>query len=314
VKKYLNSIFTFAMLKNSFFPFALVFCSLFAVVCAKAQEMIPIQGGTFTMGCTLAQKSGCDLNGGSCCDWELPNRQVSLSDYSIGKYEVTQGEWKALFGSNPSYFPACGDNCPVEQVSWLDALVYCNRLSESKGYTPCYYTDANFTQIYGKSGSTWSLPNQDITIYWREDANGYYLPTEAQWEYAARGGYKSSNKEFSGSNSIGDVAWYSSNSSSTTHTKGTKTANELGIFDMSGNVWEWCFDTYAGGVYPNTNDCCNPTAPDGTTAHTSAGGSSRVERGGGWGDGATGSRVSIRFYSTPYFRYGGIGFRLCRSQ
>jgi formylglycine-generating enzyme required for sulfatase activity len=294
---------------------------LFLGKVAMAQEMVFVQGGTFTMGCTLAQKTGCDV--GSCCDWELPNRQVSLSDYSIGKYEVTQGEWKVLFGSNPSYFIGCGDNCPVEQVSWFDALVYCNRLSESKGYTPCYYTNANFTQIYGKSGNTWSLPNQDITIYWREDANGYHLPTEAQWEYAARGGYKSTNKEFAGSNSIGDVAWYWDNSQVTytpnlqnkgTHTKGTKNANELGIFDMSGNVWEWCFDTYAGGAYPNTNDCCNPTAPDGTTLHTSAGGSYRIGRGGSWVTFAFCSRVSFRNSYYPYNRDSNIGFRLCRSQ
>lgn len=276
---------------------------------AQSPEMVFVQGGTFTMGCTLAQKTGCNV--GKCCDWELPNHQVSLSDYYIGKYEITQGEWKALFGTNPSRFSACGDNCPVEQVSWLDALVYCNRLSESKGFTACYYTNANFTQIYGKSGSTWSLPNQEITIYWREDANGYYLPTEAQWEYAARGGYKSTNKEFSGSNTVDDVAWYSGNSGNTTHQKGTRTANELGIFDMSGNVWEWCFDTY--GSY-NNNDCCNPTASNGSTSHTSALGSYRVIRGASWGKDAFSSRIYNRIGSSPSSRGNDIGFRLCRSQ
>ncbi len=302
-----------------------IFCSFFAAMTSLSQspEMVTVQGGTFTMGCTLAQKTGCASGGGSCCDWELPNRQVSLSDYSIGKYEVTQGEWKALFGSNPSYFTACGDNCPVEQVSWLDALIYCNRLSESKGYTPCYYTDVNLSKIYGKSGSTWSLPNQDITIYWREDANGYHLPTEAQWEYAARGGYKSSNKEFAGSNIVDDAAWFWDNSTVTyspnyngkgTHTKGTKNANQLGIFDMSGNVWELCFDTYSGAGYPNTNDCCNPTAPDGMTSHTSLFGSTRVFRGGCWYYYAFYCRVSYRVNYAPGIRNYGIGFRFCRSQ
>jgi formylglycine-generating enzyme required for sulfatase activity len=282
---------------------------------AHTQEMVAIQGGTFTMGCTLAQKTGCATGGGSCCPDELPNRQVTISDYTIGKYEVTQGEWKALFGSNPSGFPVCGDNCPVEKVSWLDALVYCNRLSESKGYVPCYYTDAAYTQIYGKSGSTWDLPNQKTVTYWRQDANGFRLPTEAEWEYAARGGYKSSNKEFAGSNMIDDVAWYGVNSGNTTHLKGTKNANELDVFDLSGNVWEWCFDTYAGGVYPNANDCCNPTVPHGGTTNISMGGNSkRVERGGSWYDSIYAGRVSIRFYTNPTNRENFLGFRLCRSQ
>lgn len=305
-------------MKKYLFPFLLL-QSL--TTFAQKPEMVFVEGGSFTMGCTISTSVGCSSAGGDCCSFELPTHTVVLSSYYIGKYEVSQKEWRDAFtgtgaNANPSYLSSCGDDCPVEQVSWLDALVYCNRRSEMDGYQPVYYTDANFSQVYGKvNSSNWQLANSNITIYSRPDANGYRLPSEAQWEYAARGGTRyTDNFEFSGSNNINNVAWYSSNSGNTTHKKGTKSPNQLGIFDMSGNVYEWCWDTYNGGAYPNSNSSCNPTAPDGTEQTESYNVFRRVFRGGDWTRSASYCRVSYRNLNDPGSRRGVIGVRLCRPQ
>ena len=166
-------------------------------------NMIFVEGGTFQMGSN---------NGDSD---EKPVHRVTVSDFYIGKYEVTQKEWYEVMGNNPSRFK--GRNLPVEEVSWYDAVEFCNKKSKAEGLTPCY---------------TGSRKNTKCNF----SANGYRLPTEAEWAYAARGGIKSKGYKYSGSNTIGDVAWYISNSGSKTHTVGTKKANELGIYDMTGNV------------------------------------------------------------------------------
>ncbi|MEI6207530.1 MAG: SUMF1/EgtB/PvdO family nonheme iron enzyme, partial [Desulfuromonadales bacterium] len=193
---------------------------------------------------------------------EKPTHQVTLGDFYIGKYEVTQGQWKAVMGSNPSGFTACGDNCPVEQVNWNDVQTFITKLNQSSGMN-------------------------------------YRLPTEAEWEYAARSGGKS--EKYSGSSDVNAVAWYSGNAGSpgTTHQVGLKQANGLGLYDMSGNAWEWVNDWY--GAFSSVAQT-NPTGP--TT------GSGRVIRGGGWGDNATRVRASLRYNYTPSNRISDLSFRL----
>ncbi len=224
-------------------------------------EMVAVKGGTFTMGATSEQ-------GSDAYDWEKPAHSVTLSDYYIGKFEVTQELWEAVMGSNPSRFK--GSKLPVEKVSWDDCQTFIRKLNS--------LTVANFR-----------------------------LPTEAEWEFAARGGSKSKGYKYSGSNSIGEVAWYTVNcydkgSSSPdygTHAVGTKSPNELGIYDMSGNVWEWCQDWY--GSYSSGSQT-NPTGPSSASI--------RVDRGGSWSNNARYCRVSDRSRSTPDCRYIFLGLRL----
>ena len=193
---------------------------------------------------------------------EKPTHQVTLSSYYIGKTEVTQELWQAVMGSNPSGFS--GANLPVEKVSWEDCQIFIAILNE----------------LTGK--------------YFR-------LPTEAEWEYAARGGSKSQGYKYSGSNTVDDVAWYPSNSSSKTHPVATKAPNELGIYDMSGNVLERCSDWYSSSYYSSSSQY-NPTGP--------ASGSRRVYRGGSWGSSARLCRVSYRDYNGPSYRFYNLGLRL----
>ena len=196
---------------------------------------------------------------------EKPTHQVTLTnDYYIGKYEVTQALWKAVMGKRPSYFK--GDNLPVEQVSWEDCQKFISKLNS----------------ITGKN---------------------FHLPTEAEWEYAARGGKKSMGYQYSGSNNLSDVAWYNGNSGNKTHVVGSKQANELGIYDMSGNVWEWCQDLF--GSY-GSSPLINPT---GATS-----GAFRVNRGGGWYYDAWDCRSSYRLVRTPDFCCNNLGFRLVLSE
>ncbi len=215
-------------------------------------DMIMVEGGTFTMGATPEQ--------GDAYDWEKPTHQVTLSSFMIGKYEVTQAQWEAVMGSNPSSFK--GDNLPVEFVSWNDCQTFIKKLNS----------------ITGKN---------------------FRLPTEAEWEYAARGGNKSRGYKCAGSDNIDDVAWYDDNSGVMTHAVGTKQPNELGLYDMSGNVWEWCSDWY--GDYSSSAQ----TNPTGATS-----GLYRVCRGGCWFYGAGYCRVSYRFDITPDYSFDGLGLRL----
>jgi formylglycine-generating enzyme required for sulfatase activity len=231
--------------------------------------MVFVEGGTFQMGST---------NG---YDDEKPVHTVTVKSFYMGKYEVTQKEWVAIMGSNPSNFK--GDNLPVEQVSWNDAIEYCNRLSQKEGLTPAY------------RGSVDSM----VCNF---NASGYRLPTEAEWEYAAKGGNKDYiTYEYSGGNGVDGVAWYGGNSGSSTHPVGTKQPNSLGLYDMSGNVWEWCWDWY--GSYSGGSQ----TDPRGASS-----GSYRVFRGGGWHSVAAFVRSAFRSYYTPSSRYFSLGFRLVR--
>ena len=196
---------------------------------------------------------------------EKPAHQVTLTnDYYIGKYEVTQALWKAVMGNNPSNFK--GDNLPVEQVSWDDCQEFLSKLNSITGKT-------------------------------------FRLPTEAEWEYAARGGKKSRGYQYSGSNNLSDVAWNINNSGSKTHAVGSKQANELGIYDMTGNVWEWCQDWY--GKYSSSSKT-NPTGANR--------GSKRVGRGGSWIFNLLACRSSYRGYGSPDNRLNYVGLRLVLSE
>ena len=200
-------------------------------------------------------------------DDEKPTHRVTLTnDYYIGKYEVTQALWKAVMGNNPSNFK--GDNLPVEKVSWDDCQEFISKLNRITGKT-------------------------------------LRLPTEAEWEYAARGGNNSRGYQYSGSNNLSDVAWFRGNSGGKPHAVGTKQPNELGIYDMSGNVDEWCQDWYWYGAYSSSSQV-NPTGANS--------GSYRVCRGGSWGCIARICRSSYRYCGTPVSRYTFLGLRLVLSE
>ena len=230
-------------------------------IAALNVEVVYVQGGTFTMGCTFEQGSDCYSD-------ETPSHRVTVSSFYIGKYEVTQKLWEAVMGNNPSGFK--GGNLPVENVSWDNCQEFILKLNSKTGKT-------------------------------------FRLPTEAEWEYAARGGNKSNGYKYSGSNTLRDVAWFgqcngntydNGNSGEKTHSVGSKSPNELGIYDMSGNVWEWCSDWY--GSYSSGSQT-NPTGP--------SSGSYRVLRGGSWNYRAWRCRVSNRFDYYPDY-HDGFGFRL----
>ena len=260
----------------------------------------------------LAEGGSCTLNG----------KEVTLSSFWISPYEVTQEEFESLMAgnqngieANPSYFsdsPAAGEvqeRRPVECVSWYDAIVYCNLLSIKEGLTPCYTIKSSTAPAaWGTSPISTSAEDYDDweSVTCNFDADGYRLPTEAEWEYAARGGQTgisdgSWEYEYSGSNTINDVSWYHG---SKTHEVGKKQANALGLYDMSGNVREWCWDWYGSrSGYPSGTE--DPAGPDT--------GSYRVYRGGSWDYDAFLCTVSFRTSFNPYYRGASYGFRLVRS-
>ena len=231
-------------------------------------NMIKVVGGTFTMGATSEQKNPYDD--------EKPAHKVTLSSYYIGETEVTQALWKAVMGNtvrdqqdkaNISWsMYGEGDNYPMYYVSWDECQDFINKLNE--------------------------LTNRR-----------FRLPTEAEWEFAARGGNKSYNMQYSGSSNIDEVAWYYGNSGKKAHPVKTKKANELGIYDMSGNVWEWCQDWK--GIYRSKAQM-NPIGSDR--------GSDRVGRGGSWDGNASNCRLSLRYGYSPGIRYNYLGFRLALSE
>jgi formylglycine-generating enzyme required for sulfatase activity len=214
-------------------------------------EMVWIPAGTFRMG---SEKGDSD---------EKPVHTVTLDGFWIGKYEVTQRQYEALMGTNPSSFK--GPNRPVEMVSWDDAAAFCRKLSQATGKT-------------------------------------YTLPTEAQWEYACRAGSTGEYCFGDGESQLGEYAWYSANSGTQTHDVGGKRPNAWGLYDMHGNVWEWCTDWYES--YSASSGQRNPTGP--------ATGSARVLCGGAWGGAAPGVRSANRNWFDPPGGDSGDGFRVCR--
>ncbi|MBA4494506.1 formylglycine-generating enzyme family protein [Paenactinomyces guangxiensis] len=265
------------------------------VVCACSQEkpekndnFVLVKGGTFTN--TKSNYYG---------------KSVTISDFYIGKYEVTQKEWNEIMGSNPSKFK--GDNLPVEMVSWYDVVEYCNKRSIKEGLKPYYNIDKNKIDPNNKS----EYDNIKWTVTINVGANGYRLPTEAEWEYAAGGGQMSKSYTYSGSNNADEVAWYwrnagdkylsgdwnwsiIENNNNKTKSIGVKKPNELGLYDMSGNVREWCWNWY-GDLDSNS-------------------GSFRVVKGGGWIGDVSNNEISFR----GKFEASGIGpdqgFRVIRGE
>ncbi|MBF0506507.1 MAG: formylglycine-generating enzyme family protein [Nitrospirae bacterium] len=219
-------------------------------------EFVFVKGGCYQMG---------DTFGDGYTD-EKPVHEVCLDDFYMGKYDVTQGQWQAVMGNNPSRFKDCGDNCPVEMVSWNNAQEFISKLNKPSG---------------GKK---------------------YRLPTEAEWEYAARSGGR--REKYAGSDDIDSVAWCGSNSGGTTHPVGTKSPNGLGIYDMNGDVWQWVQDWY-GPNYYSKSARNNPRGP--------GSGSDRVIRGGSWSSGLNSVWASLRGYVAPDVRGSLIGFRVLRT-
>ncbi|ABX42472.1 formylglycine-generating enzyme family protein [Lachnoclostridium phytofermentans] len=233
------------------------------------------------------------------------DKQETIPDFYIGKYEITQKEWTEVMGSNPSNFK--GDNLPVETVSWYDCIEYCNKRSLKEGLEPYYNIDKN--TIDPNNMSEYDSVKWIVTI--NDGANGYRLPTEAEWEYAASGGSKSKNYKYSGNNEVDKVGWFWRNAGNTyltgdwtwaiveynknsTKTIGEKNANELGLYDMSGNVREWCFDWYEDAEQSS--------------------GFYRVWKGGGWMGDSKCCEISYR----GKFEANGFGadhgFRVCRNK
>jgi formylglycine-generating enzyme required for sulfatase activity len=211
-------------------------------------EMVGIPAGSFCMG-SPAGKGESD---------EHPQHQVTVSAFYMGKYEVTQAQWRAVMGTNPS--SSKGDDLPLESVSWDDAQEFCRKLSQMTGHE-------------------------------------YRLPTEAEWEYAARAG---TTGDYAGN--LDAMGWYDANSGGRTHPVGQKQSNGFGLYDMHGNVWEWVLDWY--GDYPS-GEVTNPQRP--------GSGSFRVDRGGSWGSAAAVLRSANRYSPSPGIRYDSLGFRLVRT-
>ncbi len=297
------------------FFLVLIFSPKIILFAQTAPETVKVEGSTFQMGnpFTEATKKG-DAD-------EKPVHSVTLSSYYIGKYEVTVKEykefindktvnefsdhihklpsipdsaWLAVHPDTKKYWATLNmswwgwvDQYPMQNVTWFDAVAYCNWLSSKLGLEKCYYLNADFA------------------IYCDFTKNGYRLPTEAEWEFAARGGTKSKSFRYSGSDSPSDVAWYDE----TTLLKGpqkigTKTANELGIFDMSGNVWEWCYDYYSPYYYANS--------PKENPVNESSTGQ-KVLRGGSWHYAVDCTTVTTRDGPYPAFTNFMYGFRLAKN-
>jgi formylglycine-generating enzyme required for sulfatase activity len=243
-----------------------------------APKMILVSGGTFWMGSNEAAYKSTELA-----------YQAEVSSFYLSETEITQETWASVMGSNPSRFK--DPSRPVEMISWLDAVRFCNALSEKEG----------LDKAYEISGSR-------VSCNW--DSDGYRLPTEAEWEYAARGGTKKAIEEealsrsyYSGGGNAAEFAWFDSNSNRETKPVKTKSPNELGLYDMSGNVWEWCWDWM--GTYPKelTKD------PKGLQA-----GNIKVVRGGAWFTPVNLCRVTYRFWNVPSFKANSVGFRIARNR
>ncbi|HEY9154615.1 MAG TPA: formylglycine-generating enzyme family protein [Opitutaceae bacterium] len=274
-----------------------------AFACAQVNSLVLVEGGTFKNTKSNYYQKSMVAN-------SLIGRIMAVKSFYIGKYEVTQKEWTEMMGHNPSKF--IGESLPVESVSWYDCIEYCNRRSAKEGLTPYYTVDKTRRDPANKS----EVDDIKWIVKINEGANGYRLPTEAEWEYAAEGGQKSENFLYSGSDDIEKVAWFWTNSGdkplngfwswpriqqnhNQPKTVGAKASNELGLFDMSGNVREWCWNWYAD------------TPSFGNEPKESSAG--RVWRGGGWLGGDFCCASAFRAGYEASGKGPDQGFRICRN-
>jgi sulfatase modifying factor 1 len=244
--------------------------------------MVKVEGGTFKMG-SKNSDNAADND-------EQKEHTVTVKDFEICKFEVTVWQWKEYVKANKLKMPVkpvwgWQDNYPINNLTWNEVIDYCNWLSKKENLDP----------VYTQQGPNVSC---DFT------KNGYRLPTEAEWEYAAKGGKKSKETRYSGSNNPNQIAWHKANSKASPHTIGTKLPNELGIYDMSGNVWEWCWDWYNKDYY-TIEDNKNPKGP--------VMGERKSVRGGSWDSKLNYMRPANRISTLPSKTHEFYGFRVARS-
>ena len=255
---------------------------------------VTIKAGSFKMGSPSSD---------ACRDKDEPELlPVTLTrSFEIQTTEVTQDQFYSALGYRPSYFSSCGETCPVENVTWYEAAAYCNALSKKGSLTQCYSCTGSGESVICKVTAATSGKG----IY---ACKGFRLPTEAEWEYAYRAGtttafYNGDISSCTGTDSnAGKIGWYGANSGSSTHPVAGKDANKWGLYDMAGNVWEWCHDGYQSDL--------------GAVALTDPvySGSNRVLRGGSWGSYPYFMRAASRYYDTPTYRYFYVGFRCSRTK
>lgn len=272
------------MKKITFYPTLLILLiTLFAFKNTLIEtDLIQVKGGTFKMGSKTSDTSA-ELD-------EQKEHSVTLNTFEISKFEVTVWEWKQFIKANKIKMPikpswGWQDNYPINGITWNEAIAYCNWLSTKEKLQPCY----------SKKG-----PNFVCNF----KASGYRLPTEAEWEFAAKGGTNSKGFRYSGSDKLEDVAWHKANSNGQPHTVGTKLPNELGIYDMSGNVWEWCWDWYNKDFY-KLEKGDNPKGPEM--------GERRTVRGGSWDSKSNYVRPANRISTIPSKTHEFYGFRIART-
>ena len=255
-----------------------------------------IEAGTFTMGSPASEAGRDNVE---------TQHQVSITrNFYMQVHEVTQEEWRELMGNNPSYFPSCGGDCPVENVTWYDAVAYANALSRAERLDECF----ELSDCASRAGE--GMDCASVTFAGL-DCEGYRLPTEAEWEYAARAG--TTTAFYTGSitetecdldPNLDEIGWYCGNADGMTHQVGQKSPNDWGLYDMSGNVQEWVWDWWVLRYY-NSSPPGDPLGP--------SSGWDRVVRGGCWLDEAWIARVADRSGYTPHLSFYCLGFRLARS-